>query len=167
MPYDTPELKQVRAFGMTIVGEVELASRFLQGRIVAITGSNVGTTTTPIPRRARSSLTLASARWSAATSAFSSLISSPAARPRLERPRGLQLPLETIVEFRPHIAVVLNITPDHLDRHGSFENYAAAKARITENQTAEDFLVLNAEDKPTQMVAAKTRAASSGPVPRA
>ena len=51
---------------------------------------------------------------------------------------------------------MLNITPDHLDRHGSFENYAAAKARITENQTAEDFLVLNGEDKPTQMVATKT-----------
>ena len=53
---------------------------------------------------------------------------------------------------------MLNITPDHLDRHGTFGNYAAAKARITENQTFEDFLVLNAEDKPTQMVAAKTRA---------
>jgi UDP-N-acetylmuramoylalanine--D-glutamate ligase len=66
--------------------------------------------------------------------------------------------LETITEFRPHIAVVLNITPDHLDRHGTFEKYAAAKARITENQAADDFLVLNAEDKPTQMVAAKTRA---------
>jgi UDP-N-acetylmuramoylalanine--D-glutamate ligase len=53
---------------------------------------------------------------------------------------------------------VLNITPDHLDRHGSFEAYAAAKARITENQAAEDFLVLNAEDAPTQMIAAKSRA---------
>ena len=61
--------------------------------------------------------------------------------------------LETVEEFRPQIAVVLNITPDHLDRHGSFENYAAVKARITERQAAEDFLVLNAEDKPTQMVA--------------
>jgi UDP-N-acetylmuramoylalanine--D-glutamate ligase len=54
--------------------------------------------------------------------------------------------------------VVLNITPDHLDRHGSFEAYAAAKTRITEKQTAEDFLVLNAEDKNTQMVAAHTKA---------
>ena len=64
--------------------------------------------------------------------------------------------LETVEEFHPRIALVLNITPDHLDRHGSFEAYAAAKARITERQGAEDFLVLNAEDKPTQMVAAKT-----------
>ncbi len=66
--------------------------------------------------------------------------------------------LETVEEFHPRIAVVLNITPDHLDRHGSFENYAAMKTRITEKQTAEDFLVLNGEDKPTQMVAAKTKA---------
>jgi len=66
--------------------------------------------------------------------------------------------LETIETFRPWIALVLNITPDHLDRHGSFENYAAMKARITEGQQADDFLILNAEDKPTQMVAAKTKA---------
>ncbi len=66
--------------------------------------------------------------------------------------------LETVEEFHPQIAVVLNITPDHLDRHGSFESYVAAKARITERQTAKDFLVLNAEDKATQMVALKTKA---------
>jgi UDP-N-acetylmuramoylalanine--D-glutamate ligase len=66
--------------------------------------------------------------------------------------------LETVEEFHPQIAVVLNITPDHLDRHGTFENYAAMKTRITARQTAEDFLVLNGEDPPTQMVAAKTKA---------
>jgi UDP-N-acetylmuramoylalanine--D-glutamate ligase len=66
--------------------------------------------------------------------------------------------LETVEQFHPHIAVVLNITPDHLDRHGTFKNYAAMKTRITEQQTAADFLVLNGEDPPTQMVAAKTKA---------
>jgi UDP-N-acetylmuramoylalanine--D-glutamate ligase len=66
--------------------------------------------------------------------------------------------LETVEEFHPQIAVVLNITPDHLDRHGTFENYAAMKARITARQGAEDFLVLNGEEKPTQMLAAKTKA---------
>ncbi len=58
--------------------------------------------------------------------------------------------LETIVEFHPKIAVILNITPDHLDRHGNLENYIAAKERIFANQTAEDFLILNAEDPQTQ-----------------
>ena len=66
--------------------------------------------------------------------------------------------LETVETFKPRIAMVLNITPDHLDRHGSFEVYAAAKARITEFQTVDDFLVLNAEDIEAQKVAAKTRA---------
>jgi UDP-N-acetylmuramoylalanine--D-glutamate ligase len=66
--------------------------------------------------------------------------------------------LETVETFKPRIAMVLNITPDHLDRHGSFEAYWAAKARIAEFQTAEDFLVLNAEDVQAQGVAAKTRA---------
>ncbi len=66
--------------------------------------------------------------------------------------------METVETFKPRIALVLNITPDHLDRHGTFEAYAALKARITEFQTAEDFLVLNGEDKDTQLVAAKTKA---------
>ena len=66
--------------------------------------------------------------------------------------------LETTFEFKPKIALVLNITPDHLDRHKTFERYAAAKAKITAQQGPEDFLVLNAEDKPTQMLAAKTKA---------
>jgi UDP-N-acetylmuramoylalanine--D-glutamate ligase len=66
--------------------------------------------------------------------------------------------LETVETFKPRIAMVLNITPDHLDRHGSFAAYAAAKARITEFQTAEDFLVLNGEDAEAQRVAARTQA---------
>jgi len=66
--------------------------------------------------------------------------------------------LETTVEFRPKIALVLNITPDHLDRHKTFELYAAAKTKITQRQGPNDYLVLNAEDKATQMVAAKTKA---------
>jgi UDP-N-acetylmuramoylalanine--D-glutamate ligase len=66
--------------------------------------------------------------------------------------------LETTFEFKPKIALVLNITPDHLDRHKTFERYQAAKAKITQQQSADDFLVLNAEDVPTQMVAAKTKA---------
>ena len=65
--------------------------------------------------------------------------------------------LETIVEFHPRIAVILNITPDHLDRHGNMRNYVAAKERIFANQTAEDFLVLNAENTETQRMAARAK----------
>ena len=67
--------------------------------------------------------------------------------------------LETIESFRPKIAVVLNVTPDHLDRHYTFENYAAAKARIFENQTATDFAVLNADDPPLRRDGCKSKGA--------
>jgi UDP-N-acetylmuramoylalanine--D-glutamate ligase len=157
VPYDTPELKQVRAFGMPIIGEVELASRFLQGKVVAITGSNGKTTTTTLAGKIFADAGLATLVGGNIGVPVIDLVaaSTPQTWSVLE---VSSFQLETIAEFRPHIAVVLNITPDHLDRHGSFQSYAAAKTRITENQTAEDFLILNAEDKPTQMVAAKSHA---------
>jgi UDP-N-acetylmuramoylalanine--D-glutamate ligase len=65
--------------------------------------------------------------------------------------------LETVAEFHPKIAVILNITPDHLDRHGSFGQYAAEKEKVFAQQDAKDFLVLNADDKATQMAAGRTR----------
>lgn len=157
VPVDTPELKQAQILGVPIIGEVELASLYLQGRTIGITGSNGKTTTT----------TLIGEILKHAT--YETQVGGNIGLPVVEMVKDstadtwnvLELSsfqLETINTFAPHIALVLNITPDHLDRHGTFENYAAAKTRITENQTASDYLLLNAEDKPTQMVAAKTRA---------
>ena len=157
VPYDTPELKQVRAFGLPIIGELELASRFLQGQIVAITGSNGKTTTTSLLGKIFTDAGGPTLVGGNIGTPVIDLIaeSTPQTTSVLE---VSSFQLETVVEFRPHIAVVLNITQDHLDRHGTFENYAAMKARITAQQTAEDFFVLNAEDKPTQMLAARTKA---------
>jgi UDP-N-acetylmuramoylalanine--D-glutamate ligase len=157
VPYDTPELKQVRAFGLPIIGELELASRFLQGQIVAITGSNGKTTTTSLLGKIFADAGVPTLVGGNIGTPVIDLIaeSTPQTTSVLE---VSSFQLETVVEFRPHIAVVLNITQDHLDRHGTFENYAAMKARITAQQTAEDFFVLNAEDKPTQMLAARTKA---------
>jgi UDP-N-acetylmuramoylalanine--D-glutamate ligase len=157
VPTDTPEVQQTKAFGMPIIGEVELASRFLQGQIVAITGSNGKTTTTTFVGKIFSDAGLPTLVGGNIGLPVIDLVakSTPETTSVLE---VSSFQLETIEDFHPHIAVVLNITPDHLDRHGSFENYAAAKTRITERQTAEDFLVLNAENKATQMVAAKTKA---------
>jgi UDP-N-acetylmuramoylalanine--D-glutamate ligase len=157
VPTDTPEVQQTKAFGMPIIGEVELASRFLQGQIVAITGSNGKTTTTTLVGKIFSDAGLPTLVGGNIGLPVIDLVakSTPETTSVLE---VSSFQLETIEDFHPHIAVVLNITPDHLDRHGSFENYAAAKTRITERQTAEDFLVLNAENKATQMVAAKTKA---------
>ncbi len=152
VPADVPELKQVRALGLPVIGELELGSQYLQGEVMAITGSNGKTTTTTL----LGEILRASGR--------PTLVGGNIGRPVVEMvaesgPESWSVlevssfQLETIETFRPRVALVLNITPDHLDRHGTFANYAAAKARITENQTAEDFLVLNAEDVETQKVA--------------
>jgi UDP-N-acetylmuramoylalanine--D-glutamate ligase len=157
VPTSTPEVKQAKAFGLTVIGEVELASRFLQGRMVAITGSNGKTTTTSLLGKIFNDSGLPTLVGGNIGLPVIDLVakSTPETTSVLEIS---SFQLETIEKFHPHIAVVLNITPDHLDRHGSFENYAAAKTRITERQGPEDFLVLNAEDKATQMVALKTKA---------
>jgi UDP-N-acetylmuramoylalanine--D-glutamate ligase len=157
VPMDTPEVKQVVTFGLPVIGELELASRYLQGRVVAITGSNGKTTTTTLMGKIFSDAGVPTLVGGNIGLPVIDLV----AKSRPETVSVLEVSsfqLETVEEFHPWIAVVLNITPDHLDRHGSFESYAAAKARITERQTAEDFLVLNAEDKAAQMVALKTKA---------
>ncbi len=157
VPLTTPEVRQVLRFGIPLIGELELAFQGLQGRVIAITGSNGKTTTTSLVGHI-----LQHAGLDAKVGGNIGLPVVELVAGSTERTWSVlevsSFQLETIDTFRPHIAAVLNITPDHLDRHGSFENYAAAKARITENQTAADFLVLNAEDKPSQMVAAKTKA---------
>ena len=157
VPLETPEVAQALALGLPVIGELELASRFLAGKVVAITGSNGKTTTT----------TLVGKMF--ADAGLPALVGGNIGLPVIELVAEStgetwdilevsSFQLETVEQFRPCIATVLNITPDHLDRHKTFERYAAAKARITAAQTEEDFLVLNAEDKAAQMVAAKTRA---------
>jgi UDP-N-acetylmuramoylalanine--D-glutamate ligase len=157
VPMDTPEVKQVVAFGLPVIGELELASRYLQGRVVAITGSNGKTTTTTLVGKIFADAGVPTLVGGNIGLPVIDLVakSGPATVSVLE---VSSFQLETVVDFHPWIAVILNITPDHLDRHGSFETYAAAKARITERQEAGDFLVLNAEDKAAQMVALKTKA---------
>jgi UDP-N-acetylmuramoylalanine--D-glutamate ligase len=157
VPMETPEVKQAKAFGLPVIGELELATRFLQGQVVAITGSNGKTTTTTLLGKIFSDAGLSTLVGGNIGLPVIDLVakSTPETTSVLE---VSSFQLETVEQFHPHIAVVLNITPDHLDRHGSFENYAAAKTRITERQGADDFLVLNAEDKATQMVALKAKA---------
>ena len=157
VPLDTPEVAQAISFGLTVIGELELASRFLEGKVVAITGSNGKTTTTTLVGRIFADAGLPTLVGGNIGLPVIELI--PESKPETWSVLEVSsFQLETTMEFRPNIALVLNITPDHLDRHHTFEAYAAAKAMITAQQTPDDFLVLNAEDVPTQMVAAKTRA---------
>jgi UDP-N-acetylmuramoylalanine--D-glutamate ligase len=157
VPLDTPEVKQAAQFGLPVIGELELASRFLRGDVVAITGSNGKTTTTTLIGEIFKDAGLTTQVGGNIGLPVIELIAGSAAETwNVLEVSSFQL--ETTVEFKPKIALVLNITPDHLDRHKTFEAYRAAKAKITANQGPEDFLVLNAEDVASQGVAAKTRA---------
>ncbi len=156
VPADVPQLMQARQAGIPVIGEVELAARYLKGHIVAITGSNGKTTTTALTGEiiaAGGRHTLVGGNIG--TPAISFVGSATDDSWIVLEVSSFQL--ESIKTFRPKIAVVLNITPDHLDRHHSFENYAEAKARIFENQTADDFAVLNADDASCASMAEKTK----------
>jgi UDP-N-acetylmuramoylalanine--D-glutamate ligase len=157
VPMTTPELMTVKAVGARIIGELELGAQFLQGGIVAITGSNGKTTTTSLVGE----IFKASGAPTQVGGNIGRPVTEMVASATPETVDVLEVSsfqLETIESFHPRIAVVLNITPDHLDRHGTFDAYVAAKARITENQTNADALVLNGEDATTQGLAAKTKA---------
>jgi UDP-N-acetylmuramoylalanine--D-glutamate ligase len=156
VPLDAPQVAQARSLGEPIIGEIELAARFLAGSMVAITGANGKTTTTSL------------AGEIIAAGRFPTLVGGNIGMPAISFVGQAgpstwtvlevsSFQLETVVEFRPRIAVILNITPDHLDRHKTLANYIAAKARIFENQQASDFTVLNADDLTTAELADRTR----------
>jgi UDP-N-acetylmuramoylalanine--D-glutamate ligase len=145
VPSDHPQLLQARSLGIPVIGEVELAFRFLQGKVVAITGSNGKTTTTTLIGE----ILAKSGKKTLVGGNIGTPVISLVAKSTPESYMVLEVSsfqLETIQQFRPWISVVLNITPDHLDRHHTFQAYVEAKARMFENQTASDFAVLNADD---------------------
>jgi len=157
VPLDAPPLVQARSLGEKVIGEVELAARFFPGSMVAITGSNGKTTTTALAGQV------------VANGGFPTVVGGNIGTPAISLVEQAtedtiavlevsSFQLETIETFRPHIAVVLNVTPDHLDRHHSFKAYADAKARIFENQLPGDFAVLNADDPTGVAMASRTRA---------
>src|SRR5450759_4410954 len=145
VPADLAPLQEARRRGVPVSGEVELAAGFLKGRTIGITGSNGKTTTT--------SLIGHILRQSGVTVQVGGNIGLPVtAMIGTSCDDGwnvLELSsfqLETIFEFRAHIALALNVTQNHLDRHHTFENYAAPKGRLFATQRAGDYAVLNADD---------------------
>jgi UDP-N-acetylmuramoylalanine--D-glutamate ligase len=158
VPADLEPLESARRRGATVIGEVELASYFLQGPIMGITGSNGKTTTTALAGHIlRESKVAVQVGGNIGTPVTAMIASS-----RPDQWNVLELSsfqLETICRFRAHIAMALNVTPDHLDRHHTFEKYAAAKGRLFETQIAEDFAVLNADDPVCMQYASLTPAA--------
>jgi UDP-N-acetylmuramoylalanine--D-glutamate ligase len=157
VPVDAPPLVQARALGEPVIGEIELAAQFLPKNIVAITGSNGKTTTTTLTGEILAASGLPTlVGGNIGTPAVSLLGQSNPETTIVLEVSSFQL--ETIESFRPKVAVVLNITPDHLDRHRTFDAYANAKARIFENQQPDDFTVLNADDETCVSFAKRTRA---------
>jgi UDP-N-acetylmuramoylalanine--D-glutamate ligase len=157
VPVDAPPLKQARELGIPVIGEIELAASFLKGKIVAITGSNGKTTTTALAGEVIS--------WGGWEVQVGGNIGTPAislaATSTDDTYNVLEISsfqLETIRKFAPFVAAVLNVTPDHLDRHGTLDAYVTAKSRIFENQTAADYAILNAEDPTCVSMAKKTKA---------
>jgi UDP-N-acetylmuramoylalanine--D-glutamate ligase len=157
VPMDTPELAQVKSFGLPVIGELELAAHYLKGKMLAVTGSNGKTTTTTLLGEILEAGGLPTlVGGNIGVPVISLIESSTDASWSVLEISSFQL--ETTFEFHPSIAVILNITPDHLDRHGSFDNYVRIKERIFAAQTEQDCLVLNAGNAPC--VAAAERAAA-------
>ena len=157
IPVDAQPLVHARALGETVIGEIELASQFFPGTVVAITGSNGKTTTTTLVGE----IATAGGIHALVGGNIGTPAISLVAEASLETVVVLEVSsfqLETIHTFRPQIAVVLNITPDHLDRHRTFAAYVDAKARIFENQNPSDFSVLNADDPTCIEMAQRTKA---------
>jgi UDP-N-acetylmuramoylalanine--D-glutamate ligase len=157
VPLDTPELVQAKNLGRPVIGELELAARFLKGKVLAITGSNGKTTTTALLGEILADSGLPTLVGGNIGVPVVGLIDESTADTwSVLEVSSFQL--ETTVEFHPNIAVILNITPDHLDRHGSFENYALAKERIFAAQGPTDFAVLNADNPRAAQAAPRSTA---------
>ena len=157
VPVDAPTLVQARAAGEPVIGEIELAAQNLPGPIIAITGSNGKTTTTTLAGDILSAGHLAVVvGGNIGTPAISLVAQATPDTVAVLEVSSFQL--ETIRTFRPRVAVILNITPDHLDRHRTFQTYVDAKARIFENQQASDFAVLNEDDPTCRTLGDRTRA---------
>jgi UDP-N-acetylmuramoylalanine--D-glutamate ligase len=145
VPWDLPQLQAARARGIPVVPEIEVAGWYLSDPIVGVTGSNGKTTTTTLLGKMLEAsgfptfvggnigvpLSLAVDRVATGSIIVAELSS---------------FQLEAIQDFHPHVAVLLNISPNHLDRHPSFEVYAQAKRQIFRNQRAGDYAILNADD---------------------
>jgi UDP-N-acetylmuramoylalanine--D-glutamate ligase len=155
VPADLAPLEEARRRGVPVIGEVELAAPFLKGRTIGITGSNGKTTTTSlighILREAGVTVQVGGNIGLAVTGMIDT--SQDDGWNVLELS---SFQLETIYEFRAHIALALNVTQNHLDRHHTFERYAAAKGRLFETQRTGDYAVLNADDAVCAAYAAGT-----------
>jgi len=157
VPPEQPVVASARAHGVPVIGELELAARWLRGRMVAITGTKGKSTTTALTGRI---LEAAGFRVTVGGN-IGAPLSAQVAESTPESVHVIEassFQLEQIETFHPWIAVMLNFSPDHLDRHPTVAAYGAAKARVFENQDANDWKVINADDPAVLELARKGRA---------
>ncbi len=157
VPADLPAIEEARRRGVRVIGEVELAAPFLKGRTIGITGTNGKTTTTALTGHILHESGMAVQVGGNIGTPVTAMVETS----RPDQWNVLELSsfqLETTAEFHADIAVALNVTQNHLDRHHTFANYAAAKGRLFETQRAGAFAVLNADDATCVSYAALTAA---------
>jgi UDP-N-acetylmuramoylalanine--D-glutamate ligase len=157
VPLDQPALAAAREAGVPIVGELELASRWLRGRMIAITGTKGKSTTTTLTGRMLEASGFRVRTGGNIGVPLSDQVEDSTPE-TLHVVEASSFQLEATDTFHPWIAALLNFSPDHLDQHASVEAYAAAKARIFRRQTAGDWAVVNAEAAPALEIAAGAKA---------
>ncbi len=146
IPEKVPLVKQLKSKGIPVISEIEFASKYTKGVIVGITGSNGKTTTTMLVNHILKKANLNVGMGGNIGVSFAQQVAENKFDIHVLELSSFQL--DGIVNFAPHIAIITNITPDHLDRYDyKFENYIHSKFRITENQTENDFLIYDADDK--------------------
>jgi UDP-N-acetylmuramoylalanine--D-glutamate ligase len=157
VPWELAPLRAARERGVPVIAEIELGFRHLAGRVAAITGTKgKSTTTAALGAMLREAGMDARVGGNIGAPLCGLVEGSSAATVFAVEVSSFQL--EGIVRFRPHVAVWLNLSPDHLDRHPSLEAYAAAKARVFANQQPEDWAVVNADDPLVLEAARRARA---------
>lgn len=152
VPLNIPTVIQAKEQNIPIWSELELASKFTKAPMIVVTGTNGKTTTTALLGQ----IFQDSGRKTFIGGNIGTPFISGAEQLKKDDCAVLEassFQLETTVSFKPRVAVVLNLTPDHLDRHGSFQEYVEAKAKIFAQQTSDDFLILNYDDEPTKNLA--------------
>ena len=157
VPARQPVIERARQAGVPVIGELELASRWLRGKVVAITGTKGKSTTTTLTGRMLEAGGHRVLVGGNIGQALSSQVDQ-STDDTIHVVEASSFQLESIETFRPWIAVLLNFSPDHLDRHATVDEYADAKSRIFANQTEADWAVLNADDVETLALAEGSRA---------
>jgi UDP-N-acetylmuramoylalanine--D-glutamate ligase len=156
VPSDLPMLNEARMEGVPVIGEVELSSYFLRGPIIGITGSNGKTTTTALTGHLLKECGISCQVGGNIGTAVTALIATS----KEDQWNVLELSsfqLETAFQFQAKLGACLNVTPDHLDRHHTFESYAAAKRRLFDTQAADGAAVLNFDDPVCRSFAEKAK----------